>query len=237
MSCGIYILYFSDTHKVYVGKSSNIESRYQNHCAKLVEGTHSRKMNLAYKLYGIPKLEIECICDKADLLSKEAYYISLWNSVLDGFNTLPDGYSMPDGSMTPGELHGGAIYSNKQVLEVAEMIAYRTDLSLKDISNITEVNYNVVNNIASSASHTWIQCTNPDLYNELQRVKGLRKRTSQCAKSKGIIYPKVLSPTGVVYNIDNVTEFAKSNGLSRSNFNKLLNGHRNSCNGWKLQKA
>jgi len=62
------------------------------------------------------------------------------------------------------------------------------------------------------------------------------KRSINTAKSKGIIYPTVLSPEGLEYTIDNATAFAKEHNLNQGAFVQLLLGKANHHHGWKIIK-
>jgi hypothetical protein len=55
-----------------------------------------------------------------------------------------------------------------------------------------------------------------------------------CAKAQGIEYPPILSPEGIVYTIDNLSEFCRVYNLQTSNLRKVLNGARISHKGWVL---
>jgi hypothetical protein len=57
MISGIYKLTFS-SGKFYIGKSENIELRWQQHQASFQKCTHSKKMQTEYDLYGEPDYEI-----------------------------------------------------------------------------------------------------------------------------------------------------------------------------------
>jgi hypothetical protein len=70
----------------------------------------------------------------------------------------------------------------------------------------------------------------------MQNKLGLRISGSSSAKARGIIYPKVVSPLGIVYSVENATNFAKLHYINIGNFNSLLNNKRASANKWKLVK-
>jgi hypothetical protein len=57
MISGIYKLTFS-SNKIYIGKSENIELRWQQHQANFLKGTHSKKMQSEYDQHGPPEYEI-----------------------------------------------------------------------------------------------------------------------------------------------------------------------------------
>jgi len=57
MISGIYKLTFS-SGKFYIGKSENVELRWQQHQASFQKHTHSKKMQTEYDRYGAPDYEI-----------------------------------------------------------------------------------------------------------------------------------------------------------------------------------
>ena len=50
----------------------------------------------------------------------------------------------------------------------------------------------------------------------------------------GIEYPKIKSPAGDVFEIDNLSNFARIHNLNKSSLHQLLTGKRKSCSKWKL---
>lgn len=75
MTSGIYKLTFS-SGDTYIGKSVNIDTRWDQHRDKLIKGGGSKAMQQAYNLYGFPMGEIifECHSDHIDIV--EACLIS-----------------------------------------------------------------------------------------------------------------------------------------------------------------
>lgn len=74
MTTGIYKLIFSED-VFYVGKSINMENRYNQHVKNLQNNKASEKMQAAYKMYGLPKVDyiFECHPDHLDII--ETYLI------------------------------------------------------------------------------------------------------------------------------------------------------------------
>jgi len=87
MTCGIYILLFSNTDKVYIGQSVNIEKRFKEHIWALSVGRESPKMQEAFAKFGHPVCELLCISAVENLNSLEYMYIKEFNAVEQGFNT------------------------------------------------------------------------------------------------------------------------------------------------------
>lgn len=229
MTCGIYILRFNGTDKVYIGQSENIQGRYTDHVYALVTCIHSKKMNAAYTSFGIPKLEVLVECSKEELNSLENEAIEIFKAVDNGFNT----NKLASGTHTSlfGDTHGRSKYSNAKIVEVFEYLA-DTEETLKSISILTGVSYSTVQLISSASRHSWLQRAYPDKYSLLLLKKSTR--SYNCAKSKGIDYPLLLSPEGALTKVDNLCKFAKESGLDASNLHKVLTCKAKSHKGWKL---
>lgn len=231
MTCGIYKLNFKGTPKVYIGKSKNIETRVYQHIKKLYDGSHTNKMMLAYKEFGIPTLDILIECAALDLNSNENEAIEIFDAVDNGFNTLRTAEDMPDGSSNFGELNGRSKYSNAQVIQAFKMlIDTDSNSSLKYISEITGISYEVIRYISKGRSHTWLGDSFPEEYEQLLKLKNTRNS----AKGRGILYPNITSPEGVIYTVHNTNIFAKEHNLHQSGLCEVLNGTRKTCKGWYI---
>lgn len=229
MTIGIYLLRFNGTDQVYVGQSVNIEVRYRVHKQKMRQGTHNYKVQEAFKHYGIPSLEILCECmDAAELNTLEEEAFEIYNSVDNGLNVARNA-----DIHLQGELNGSSKYTNEQILE-AFLLLQDPNNSFKSISILTKVSESTIRHISSGEAHSWIQEVFPEEYSNLPNLFSLRRAKVSSAKSKGINYPLVKSPTGEVFKIDNANAFARSNGMDSSYFIKLLNGKAKSCKGWVL---
>lgn len=78
--CGVYQIKSTTENKIYVGGSSNLRSRKNEHLYRLRKGNHYNiLLQKAYNLYGTSDLEfsILCICKKEELLIKEQYFLDL----------------------------------------------------------------------------------------------------------------------------------------------------------------
>ena len=98
MNSGIYRLTFA-TGDTYIGKSNDMERRYNEHCDKLKKGTAAGKMQSAfYVSQALPISEIMMYCHEDYLDYMEGYYIDLLRPTLntsipqvrDGVNILLD---------------------------------------------------------------------------------------------------------------------------------------------------
>lgn len=236
MTTGIYSLNFIGTDKVYIGKGKSIEGRFSDHLRKLLKGTHSAKLNKAYKDFGIPKLEILIECEYHELNFNENETIQIFNAVDNGFNTLYNAEDMPDGSNTPGELHYNSKYSNDQVVLAFIHLLEEPTAPFHIIAEICGLTKAVVASISCGASHTWLSKEFPDKYQILLgKINSTsRKEYRRCAEAQNIDYPLIESPKGIKYNVTNTCEFARIHGLDQGHLQKVLTCIRRSHKGWKL---
>jgi group I intron endonuclease len=230
MTCGIYKLEFVGTNKVYIGKSENIEVRYIKHKWNFKNNTSSKKLQEAYNTYGVPKLEILTECSIAELNELENMAISLYNSFLDGFNSLETAEDMPNLS---GENNGNSKYAREQYLEVARLLCDAKHTA-KYISKVTGVSEHVIKHISKGENNSWIQEEHPDIWEKILSLKNTRKSTTNSAKAMGIQYPKIQSPEGVIHIVDNINAFAREHCLAASALYNVLKGIRKTHKKWKL---
>lgn len=248
MTCGIYVLRFKDTDKVYVGQSINIEARYKSHITNLRTNNSSSKLQEAYSIYGVPAIEVILECEEHELDTNENEAIQIFDSFNNGFNSLETAEEMPKWkNQLVGEEGTTAIYTNKQILEAIHKMT-DASLSLVEISELTGVNYATLRKISQGLQHRWVREKYPDLWETVQATRAKRivnntairtelLKSRFCAEAQGIEYPRVVSPTGEVFTIKNLSEFCRVHELQRTNFRRVLQGQRNSHNGWKVYQG
>lgn len=226
MTTGIYLLTFSGTYKVYVGLSLNIEKRYVNHISNMKNNSSCLKLQEAYNIYGVPEYIIHKECSPSELNKWEVLTIAEFNSVSDGFN------SMLGGDASYGENAAGAKYTNIQYIEILRYLA-NTSLSNKDIAEACHVPESVVRHISSLDRHYWLSEASPEDYKKLHELRRIGNKN--CAKARGINYPKVRSPDGAIHEVFNLTQFSKLHGLQSGPLSAVLNGRTLSHKGWTVE--
>ena len=227
MTIGIYKLKFIGTDKVYIGKSINIEQRFKNHLNSFKTGKASAKLNEAYIKYGNPTLETIEEGTPEILSNKETEYITKYDAVNSGFNTL---YESEDIPLLYGENHPNSKYSNAQIVKVFNLLVDSQENSFKEIRDLTDVSLGVIGQISGLILHTWLKDMYPEKYKILQSLNGKR----HTSVSKGIVFPLIESPEGKAYRVGNITEFAKTHGLHKGNLHHVLTGKRKMHKGWRL---
>lgn len=235
MTCGIYKLEFKGTKKVYIGQSTNIEKRFLQHIRSIRALKASQKLLGAVEMYGEPTLDILIIDIPDNLDALEDECIEIWDSVNNGFNCY---YYANQAPIYKGFGSANSKYSKEQVTTVFNLLV-STDLPYINISETTEVAVSTITKIACMSSHLWLKEEYPESFKLLESKYLYRSNykvvsDKLSAKSKGIIYPKILDPSGNTYEITNAYAFAKSKGLAPNHFQEVLNKVRKSHKGWKL---
>lgn len=169
MTTGIYLLVFEGVDSVYVGQSKNIEKRYKEHVYSLKIGTSSKKLQVAYTLYGIPSYNILLVCSASELDEEEVSYIKEFDSVDNGFNTIV----YPNSGLSyPGEDHPASLYSNEEYLSIMKYIIDNNGKSNDTIAKELGCNISVVGGISAGTRRTSIlQELYPIEFNKLTEIR------------------------------------------------------------------
>jgi hypothetical protein len=231
MACGIYKLNFKGTNKVYIGQSNNIYHRYSQHLTKLANNAASRVLQEAYNQYGKPSIEILLECAEDELDDNETAAISVFDSVSNGFNTLKCATDIP---RLVGDEHGRALYSNDLIVSAMLAIINNPSLMLPKVAKLVGVSVDNLYLIANGTNHRWLSSVYPEEYNKMLQLNGTRRASSQSASNRGVVYPKVLSPEGVEYAIENIKGFSREHNLDDGHLGKVLHSKAKSHKGWKL---
>ena len=176
MAIGIYRLSFPNTDKVYIGQSINMSNRRASHMNSFIRGYATKKLQEAYRVYGTPEFTIQEECTKEELNTKELYYINKYNSVVDGFNSI---YSALDGSGLYGEDCYSANYTNDKYIEALFFIINNKELSLPEISKLSDISVGVLIQIQAGNSHKWLEKLYPEEYKQMLAMKGNRHTYKQ----------------------------------------------------------
>ena len=226
-NCGIYCIYFSERpDEFYIGRSTNLTVRLQDHKSALVRNKHiNSKLQNYYNKFGMPNFEILEYAAPEKLKELEEFYIKEFNSFSSGLNLTNGGENGGYGEGVPA-----AKYTEKEYSQVLEYLA-NSDLTYSKISSITGVSVNTIKHISSGVTHGYLANLRPDLYSLVVEKRNTRDNS---AKRKGIEYPKLISPDGVVFTIDNIHQFCKEHNLQPQNLHKVLTKQRKSHKGWKL---
>ena len=88
--CGIYRITNLKTNEAYIGKSTNIKTRWQHHCKTAIglDGMARTKIHSAMKEYGIDNFSFEVLekCTKENYSEREKYWINFYETNVYGYN-------------------------------------------------------------------------------------------------------------------------------------------------------
>jgi hypothetical protein len=236
MTIGIYALVFENTDMVYIGQSDNIERRYSEHLQKLNNGKGSKKLQNAFNSFGTPKFHVlkSCSIDVLDTLEIE--YISEFNSYDEGFNSTLGGHVW----YLRGDSNTNSKYLCSSIEEVFEFIGDNPQVPLTDIAKKYGVGYGTLMDIVKGRGHVWLKEVNPDMYTLM--ISSRKNSTNHIGKNnktssdRGLIYPPIISPEGIEYDISNVSGFSKEHNLNYGTLHSLLNRKRRTHKGWMLKE-
>ncbi len=207
MTCGIYILKFKGTDKVYIGMSDNIERRWSGHKYSLTKGKCSEKLLQAFTTYGEPTLEILCECSKSELDSLEKEAIQIYDSITNGFNSR-DGGAVGAGISISGEGNGRSKYTNEQIEECFKLLC-TTDMTHKEISEQTKVSAQAISHISCGSGHKWLATKYPvEHHNLINRNRPAHKQfnitsildTTNNTEHQVSSYKEIQELTGCAYS-------------------------------------
>jgi len=85
----VYALHWRIPDKYYIGKTNSLKRRAEEHLKLLSEGKHyNSKLQDAYNAYGNPETVLLETCETPEVFDREAYWISKYNSVINGYNLI-----------------------------------------------------------------------------------------------------------------------------------------------------
>jgi hypothetical protein len=228
---GIYKLYFQEEPtKVYIGASTNLVKRLKDHYSACSRLDHPNKRiqeildkNTGYTL----RHEIIEYCTEEELDRLESVYIDKYNSYYSGYNQNKGGVAGVLGEKNAA----AAKHSVEEYYEVLKLLA-NTNKSLAEIAELTGISIYIIKHISSGKTHTYLNDFYPAEYEKLKKKFSTRNNS---AEYKGIVYPEVVSPSGEVFSVKNIHQFAKEHGLQYQNLHKVLTKQRKTHLGWTLK--
>lgn len=169
MTIGIYILYFDELDKVYVGQSVDIQKRYRDHKSALQRNKHTNyKLQQAYNLYGLPFLTIieECRINELDSLEKS--WTKELNSISNGLNIVEAGKGTGQGPN-----NSFAKYNKLTILKIFRhsYLKEYSNLTVKEIAVKLNVKESTIKSLRYGNNHHWLQETYPTQYAWMKSVK------------------------------------------------------------------
>ena len=235
MTCGIYLgaPNSADTDKVYIGQSTNIESRIIRHTSSMLRGEHTKKIQEAYSKYGPFSWEVIKECDEDELDEYEEYYIKVYNAYTDGFNSYQNSHSAP---ILYGLEHGRVTDELAQTYKnILDLTITNPIYSRYKVSEVLGIEPYIVSHVWYAPEGFWLAKEFPVEYESIQDLRGTRKLGGATASQQGIIYPRLLNSRLESFSVDNVRNFAREHSLDKGDLSKLLNKKKPYTKGWIIQ--
>lgn len=228
MTRGIYRLYLGEQNIFYVGQSLNIEERVTQHKSLLKCNKHYNwKLQKAFNYTKVFEYTVLEVCDSGNTLyEREAYYMNVYSAISTGYNIAEAGIS---GS---GTNHPSSVYSKEQILDVVSLCLNPLN-TFKFISEVTAVSISTVNHIANRDVHHWLEDVMPEECKKLVEIKEARLRNSSLRSKKEYKFTSIISPEGIVYDIVNISAFAREHGLDGNKIGEIMRGTRNMHKNWR----
>lgn len=149
MSIGIYKIENKQSHKCYIGQSTNIEKRWEEHKRAALSYNCNTYIHRAIRKYGIDNFNFEIIeyCKKSELNQKEIDWIKKLDTFNNGYNCTTGGYYCE--IKNKGENHSNAKLTNQDVYNIREQrlqgknrqdiyLQYSNKISIKGFQHIWE---------------------------------------------------------------------------------------------------
>lgn len=221
MTIGIYALVFKGLDEVYIGKSVNIEKRYNEHLRCLHSGLSNHKLLEAFRRCGNPSIVIIEECSTPELELLEEAYISEFDAVENGLNILTNSSS----PRLSGVDSPNSKYPKETYCSIFKELVLGTPIN--QISIKLNVSENVVARIRGGTTHTWLKEEFPEEYLVLEKM---------IAESKHIKLDRFIKHklTGEILQVTNISETANKLGVRRDGLSRMLTGGRKSYLGWSL---
>lgn len=227
MDSGIYALYWWEQDLCYIGLSSRLSKRREEHYRMLQQSRHTNyKVQDAYDRFGPPEFIVLEYCSVTSLPDKESY----WCKEFDALG--PNGLCLVEpGIVGFGPDSNSSKYSKTLILKVFSLL-YRGTYTGKEISERLSVPVMLISDIRNRKTHRWLEVSYPEKY-----LKMLNNNARDIlANSKGI-RGVLLSPTGELIPVLSISNFCReflSSIEDRSHISSLLRGKRKSHKGYRL---
>jgi group I intron endonuclease len=230
MNIGIYKLWFSNSHKVYIGSSINLKKRIYEHKRVLILGQHyNRYLQRAYNKYGISNFRHEVIeiCSKETLREREQFWINKlktsdneygYNLVPDAINTGTSGYKLSKSQRKIRlEILENKVWNKKR--KTFKFISPKGEIieifGLRQFCLKNNLPYRTLCNVHNGIG---VSCKGWRKYQENGIIRHHKGKNHVLTNGKGDIF------------INNLKNYCKNNNLS-------YEGIRKGCisNGWRIK--
>ena len=143
---GIYKITNNITNKAYIGQSTNITKRWQRHqkdCYDCNSSSYDYPLYRSIRKYGLDNFTFEVleICSEDMLDEREIYWISYFNTYIDGYNQTLGGQNTTYQKITPVSLQQITDYLQTNPFITHKELADRFGVSVEMIQGINTGRY------------------------------------------------------------------------------------------------
>lgn len=164
---GIYKITNTATGNVYIGKATNVKRRWKQHINALNKGEHARKLQFAWNKYGESNFifEVEQKCEVKELNDLEAFYIQLYDSINNGYNSKTVvAEEKIEGKKSLAELNTVTVTYNRRLL-LASLLMYKLEQVISDTEYYPNLDKQPVNKktdlgLIQNVSKLWVPIMN-----------------------------------------------------------------------------
>lgn len=140
---GIYKIENKVTGQVYIGQSTNIKRRFKDHMVRAFNNfpsneQYNNELYIDLRRYGKENFTFMVIeeCQKEELKEKEAYWIGVYNSYLNGYN------------LNSGHLHQEAtIKFDETIIKEIQKILLESNITYEEIHKKYNISFGRISDI------------------------------------------------------------------------------------------
>lgn len=229
---GVYFLRFG-TSLLYIGQSTDVHKRISVHISKLNRGVHTSKLQDAFALFSTPTIYKIIECNKEDLDELEEFCISFFDTINKGCNI----QSTPSGGCgLSRENSPTSKYRDTEMEDALYYLAYHPELTLQQISNLTKVSRDTVASISCYKAHYSLYESFPEATALMKQRGSHRYQKNKTLKDLGKLYPRLISPEGIAYTVENCSQFSKEHNLNNAHVIQVLKGKERQHKGWRAEE-
>lgn len=138
---GIYVIENTKTKQCYVGQSTNIRKRWNDHIRDLEKGKHhSQKLQKAYDEYGFESFSFSIleICERDSLNQKESEWILKLDALENGYNMRPGEIKLTFKNIK-NSVHKPLSFFEKKTQHIKEILKREITIFFRDLDLFVSV--------------------------------------------------------------------------------------------------